>query len=216
MCRPEKIRLVRVIRGLQRSVGPVASTLDPMASFSILVATWPARFRSRSCSRGGRIDVRRVGSRNVGAANVLRNTGVGGRCWSGCSTSPRARRQSASRSRRPGQRCGGVDRSRCGRRTHLSRWLRFHGGKGVAVAAGVFAILTPLATAIAMTFFLVIVSATRYVSLGSVAATLRCRRPPGSPARRAPLSAPPPERPPDPFRHRANLSRLTEGTERRL
>ena len=45
-------------------------------------------------------------------------------------------------------------------------WLRFHGGKGVAVAAGVFAMLTPLATAIAMTLFLVIVSATRYVSLG--------------------------------------------------
>ena len=29
-------------------------------------------------------------------------------------------------------------------------WLRFHGGKGVAVAAGVFAMLTPLATAITM------------------------------------------------------------------
>ena len=32
--------------------------------------------------------------------------------------------------------------------------------------------LTPLATAIAMTLFLIIVSSTRYVSLGSVAATL--------------------------------------------
>ena len=25
-------------------------------------------------------------------------------------------------------------------------WLRFHGGKGVAVAAGVFSVLTPIAT----------------------------------------------------------------------
>ena len=36
-------------------------------------------------------------------------------------------------------------------------WLRFHGGKGVAVAAGVFAVLTPLATAMAAALFLVIV-----------------------------------------------------------
>ena len=51
-------------------------------------------------------------------------------------------------------------------------WLRFHGGKGVAVAAGVFAILAPLATLIAVAVFLVTVAATRVVSLGSVAATL--------------------------------------------
>ena len=51
-------------------------------------------------------------------------------------------------------------------------WLRFHGGKGVAVAAGVFAVLTPLATGLAAALFLIIVWATRYVSLGSIAATL--------------------------------------------
>ena len=58
-------------------------------------------------------------------------------------------------------------------------WLRFHGGKGVAVAAGVFSVLAPLATAIAAALFLVTVWATRYVSLGSIAATWRCRRLPG-------------------------------------
>ena len=51
-------------------------------------------------------------------------------------------------------------------------WLRFHGGKGVAVAAGVFAVLTPIATALAAGLFLVIVWVTRYVSLGSIAATV--------------------------------------------
>src|SRR5207244_6851897 len=50
-------------------------------------------------------------------------------------------------------------------------WLRFHGGKGVAVAAGVFSVLAPLAAAIAVAVFLVVVSLTRVVSLGSVAAT---------------------------------------------
>jgi glycerol-3-phosphate acyltransferase PlsY len=68
-----------------------------------------------------------------------------------------------------------------------------------------------------MTIFLVIVAGTRYVSLGSVAATLAL--PPvawltGAPAAvvgvavgTAVLIL---------FRHRANLRRLTEGTERKI
>jgi glycerol-3-phosphate acyltransferase PlsY len=96
-------------------------------------------------------------------------------------------------------------------------WLRFHGGKGVAVAAGVFAMLTPIATAIAMLLFLVIVSVTRYVSLGSVAATLAL--PPaawltGSPA--AVVGAAAGTAALILFRHRANLRRLTAGTESRI
>ncbi|MDH4128707.1 MAG: glycerol-3-phosphate 1-O-acyltransferase PlsY [Spirochaetota bacterium] len=47
-------------------------------------------------------------------------------------------------------------------------WLRFKGGKGVAVAAGVFFFLLPIETGITLLFFIVIVSVTRYVSLGSI------------------------------------------------
>ena len=59
-------------------------------------------------------------------------------------------------------------------------WLRFHGGKGVAVAAGVFAVLTPLATAVAAGLFLVIVwaDAVRLARLDRRDAW-RCRRPRG-------------------------------------
>lgn len=54
-------------------------------------------------------------------------------------------------------------------------WLGFRGGKGVATAAGAFAVLTPGATAIAALVFVALVAVTRYVSLGSlVAAAVWC------------------------------------------
>ncbi len=49
-------------------------------------------------------------------------------------------------------------------------WLKFRGGKGVATALGVFASLTVLPTLIALVVFVAVVSATRYVSLGSITA----------------------------------------------
>ena len=65
-------------------------------------------------------------------------------------------------------------------------WLRFHGGKGVAVAAGAFAILAPLATVAATVVFVTAVGITRVISLGSVAATLTL--PPAAWAAGAPSS----------------------------
>ncbi len=49
-------------------------------------------------------------------------------------------------------------------------WLGFRGGKGVATGLGVFAVLAPLALACALPVFVLVVWATRYVSLGSIAA----------------------------------------------
>ncbi len=96
-------------------------------------------------------------------------------------------------------------------------FLHFRGGKGVATAAGVFSIVAPLATLIAMSGFTIIVWSTRYVSLGSVVATASL--PALAWITDAPVSvivgcllvaalviA----------RHRANLRRLHSGTERRL
>lgn len=49
-------------------------------------------------------------------------------------------------------------------------WLRFHGGKGVAAALGVFLALCPWAALIAFVLFLLVVLSWRYVSLGSLSA----------------------------------------------
>ena len=49
-------------------------------------------------------------------------------------------------------------------------WLKFRGGKGVATGVGAFLAIAPKAVAVVLIIFLAIVIASRYVSLGSIAA----------------------------------------------
>jgi glycerol-3-phosphate acyltransferase PlsY len=51
-------------------------------------------------------------------------------------------------------------------------WLKFKGGKGVATALGVFVLLFPKALLVSFIIFIVVVAISRYVSLGSVLATI--------------------------------------------
>jgi acyl phosphate:glycerol-3-phosphate acyltransferase len=169
-------------------------------------------------ARGAGIDVRVAGSGNVGAANVMRTTGTRrailvmsldvakGMLAVALATVVHA----------------GVTLTALAAAAavvgHIYPvWLRFHGGKGVAVAAGVFGILTPIATALAAGLFLVIVWVTRYVSLGSIVATVAL--PPaawitGEP--KAVVLAAAGSGALILFRHRGNIRRLREGTERRM
>ena len=98
-------------------------------------------------------------------------------------------------------------------------WLKFKGGKGVATAAGVFLVLSPLACLAAVILFLLVVIFWRYVSLGSVSAA--AAMPLLAYFLRAPRHAPPvavavgalAAAPLIIYKHRGNLRRLLEGTE---
>ncbi|HEY3762254.1 MAG TPA: glycerol-3-phosphate 1-O-acyltransferase PlsY [Verrucomicrobiae bacterium] len=54
----------------------------------------------------------------------------------------------------------------------FSCWLKFKGGKGVATSGGVFFALTWQATSIALAVWIILVAITRYVSVGSIAASV--------------------------------------------
>ncbi len=96
-------------------------------------------------------------------------------------------------------------------------WLRFRGGKGVATAFGVFSVLAPLGAVLCFLSFLGTVWATRYVSLGSIVGILAigpCAYLTDAPTpvviaalTVAALVI---------NRHRPNLARLQAGTESRL
>ena len=48
-------------------------------------------------------------------------------------------------------------------------WLKFHGGKGIAVTAGVFIVIDPWIIPVGLPLFIILVLVTKYVSVGSLA-----------------------------------------------
>ena len=119
--------------------------------------------------RAGGIDLRRVGSGNVGAANVYRTAGL--------STAIAVMIADVAKGAVAVWIAGGgLNAVAAGVAAVIGHiypiWLKFKGGKGVATASGVFAILTPLSTLIAAAAFAAIVARTRFVSLGSIVASI--------------------------------------------
>jgi len=97
-------------------------------------------------------------------------------------------------------------------------FLRFHGGKAVASFVGAFLYLAPLPLAVTLALFVIVVAATRFISLGSILG-----------AAALPFLAWGINHPPAPilaaaaiggafiiWRHRENISRLRAGKENAL
>lgn len=162
------------------------------------------------------IDVRTVGSGNVGATNVMRTVG-----------------------RAAGLAAFALDFLKGSAATFLARvvvggdpwpalaalaasighmypvWLSFRGGKGVATGAGAFIVLVPIPTMAALATFGVVAKLSRYVSIGSIFGAsmlallsflLGPRPVAWSAAAVAALIV---------WKHRGNLRRIASGTESR-
>jgi glycerol-3-phosphate acyltransferase PlsY len=164
------------------------------------------------------VDLRRVGSGNVGASNVLRTSGVPSAVVAMCLDGAKGALAVAVAQRLT---VGEATPMAAGIASIIGHiypvWLRFRGGKGVATAAGVFAVLTPLAVAIASAVFVLAVWVTRYISVGSMAGAIALA------VVAAATNVPPPVAVGAvvsafiiTHRHRANLARLVAGTERRV
>ncbi|OFW43092.1 MAG: acyl-phosphate glycerol 3-phosphate acyltransferase [Acidobacteria bacterium RIFCSPLOWO2_12_FULL_67_14b] len=186
--------------------------LLPATLIGYTVGSLPIGYLVAQSARG--VDLRRVGSGNVGATNVYRTTGLG--IAIAVMLADMAKGAAVVLAAGGGE--SAVVAGAAAVVGHIYPvWLGFRGGKGVATASGVFGVLSPWPTAIAAAAFGVTVARTRYVSLGSIVATVLL-----------PIlewSAPGP-RADDLgatavatlilFRHRGNLARLWSRTERAI
>ena len=185
---------------------PAAAYLLGSIPFSYLVA------------RRAGVDVRKVGSGNVGATNVMRSAGrVAGVVAFLLDASKGAVAALLAQRLDPGGALPPLAAA-CAVLGHMFPiWLGFTGGKGVATGAGAFLPLTPLATGVALVVFALTLAFGRYVSLASLAAAV-------SLAAAAFLTGAP--RPVAwtaavvtaviIWKHRTNLRRIRAGTENRL
>ena len=168
--------------------------------------------------RWGAADLRLLGSGNLGAANVMRASGVTAGVMVAVLDVAKGAASVWVAARMSRHAAAPAVAGLAAIVGHVYPvWLRFRGGKGVATACGVFSVLTPLAIPPALGLFIATVWLTKYISLGSVLASMAL--PPiayalGSPGptvlaagMAASLIV---------FRHRSNLSRLRTHTERRL
>jgi acyl phosphate:glycerol-3-phosphate acyltransferase len=189
----------------------------PVAVIAYLIGSIPFSFLVARAFGVG--DVRRVGSGNVGATNVLRSAGRTAGVLAflldagkGAAATLVALRLDAGEPRTVAL---AAVMAVAGHMYPV--WLRFQGGKGASTGLGAFAPLVPWAAAGALLAFALVVVVTRFASLGSIAgavtlAGLAFAFDGGSPAVVAAAAT----AAFIVFRHRANLRRILAGTERRL
>ena len=183
-------------------------------------------------ARAKGIDIRSVGSGNIGATNVFRILGKPAgvfvlatdalKGYAACRCLPALVAQlfgAAGRSDAPSLEWAAVVAGLLAVLGHnYTVWLRFKGGKGIATSAGVLIALVPWALLTILTIWLVVFAASRYVSLASIAAAFSLpfaawlvqRSSPGMIAITAGMAIL------AIYKHKANIQRLLHGTESRI
>jgi glycerol-3-phosphate acyltransferase PlsY len=166
------------------------------------------------------VDIRSVGSGNIGATNVFRILGKGAGIFVLFADALKgfvACRFVAFGTDMPSEMHHLVAGLFAILGHNYTCWLRFKGGKGIATSAGVLLALTPAGFGIALAIFLIVLAASKFVSLSSISAAavlpFAVWLTHGAPAMiglTAVLSGM------AIFKHRANIKRLLAGTEARI
>ena len=164
------------------------------------------------------IDLRRAGSRNLGAANVLRTAGIASAIVVLLGDAAKGALAVVAADAMTNNVTAAAAAGLAAVVGHVFPvWLGFRGGKGVATAAGVFGVLAPLSTIIAVAAFVATVLLTRFVSAGSIVASLVLPISAGMTASPATVvAAAVAAALLIVSRHRGNLGRIATGTERRI
>ena len=164
------------------------------------------------------VDVRTVGSGNVGATNVMRSVGRGAGLAAFALDFLKGTVATLVAMSIEGDGALPALAAAAAVLGHMYPvWLRFRGGKGVATGAGAFLPLVPLATVAALAAFGLALAVTRYVSVSSLvgcatlAALAFALRGPSPVALAATATALLVL-----WKHRANLARIARGTESRV
>ena len=166
----------------------------------------------------GGTDIRRTGSGNIGATNVLRTLGTGPALLTLVGDIVKgylAVRAAGSIGSETWAAAGGAVAAIAGNCWPV--FLAFRGGKGVATGLGAFLALIPWAVAPAAVLWLAVTAISRYVSLASMLACLSL--PAGALLLGYPRAAAVAAAVAAliiVWRHRENIARLVSGTERRL
>jgi glycerol-3-phosphate acyltransferase PlsY len=146
---------------VNRVIAVVAAYLIGSIPFALLLA------------RRHGIDVRRVGSGNLGATNVLRTVGARAAIVTLLLDAGKGTMAVVVAQQLADGTVVPVLGALAAIVGHVwPVWLGFRGGKGVATAAGAFALLAPVALSVAALAFGLTVWLTRFVSLGSIVAAL--------------------------------------------
>ena len=168
--------------------------------------------------RYGVADVRKVGSGNVGATNVLRSAGKAAGLTAFLLDFAKGALATLIGLRLGGDADWGALAAVTAIVGHMYPvWLGFRGGKGVATGVGAFLPLAPVATGLALVVFGTTLAVTRYFSLASLAGAFGLAAlafvfdAPPLAARLAAAAALLIT-----WRHRENLRRILRGTESRL